>query len=304
VKIYVFFCVVAANVSLAATTRSLNVRPSSVTKRLHHLEDKLKLKLVNRQARKIFLTDEGQLLLARAKVVLTELDDLHHVILNQRDDVTGKLKIFAPLSFGNQYIAPLVGKFQSEHPNLTIDLKLSDNPNSENRQNADIIIHICELKDSSLKMTLLANIKRVICASPTYISKYGQPTSVPQLRQQRCIALRENSEDVTMWRFNHVKTGKSESIRINPELASNDGRTIKQWALDRYGIIIRPEWNVAKEINNGQLDSVPKEYKLADANIVALLSSDHVRRSAKTIKFLDYLKDNLFHSPWRMTNEN
>jgi len=294
-----FFSVVAANKSLAATARSLNVTPPSVTQRLQHIEDKLKIKLVNRQTRTILLTDEGQLLLERAKIVLTEIDNLHEAIYNQRDDVVGKLKILAPLGFGSKYIAPFSAKFQAQHTNLSIELELSDNPNNEKRQSADIIIHIGELKDSSLKMSVLAKNKRIICASPAYITKHNQPKTVSELRHHRCIALRENSEDVTMWRFNNINTGDAESIRINPELASNDGRTVKQWAIDDYGIIVRSEWDVAKELKSGKLTRILTNYELPNANIVALLSSEQLKRSAKTIKFLDYLKENLATSLWK-----
>lgn len=293
-----FFCVVAINPSLAATARSLNVTPPSVTQRLKNIEDKLQLKLINRQARSIVLTDEGQLLFERAKFILAEMDALHEAIYNQRDDVVGRLKILAPLGFGNEYIAPLAAQFQCQHQNLSVEVELSENPEIGKRQSADIIIHIGELRDSSLKMSLLAQNKRFICASPAYIAQHGQPKSIAELRYHACIALRENAEDVTMWRFTKIKPGDTESVRIIPKLASNDGRVVKQWALSGYGIIIRSQWDVAKELSDGRLVRILENYELPSADIVALLSSEQQNRSARTIKFLAFLKEKLTPSPW------
>ncbi len=147
-------------------------------------------------------------------------------------------------------------------------------------------------------MSTLAENKRFLCASPSYISKYGLVNSPADLRQHNCIALRENAEDVTMWKFNESTVNKSESIRIKPKLACNDGRVIKQWALDGYGIISRSEWDVAPELQNGTLVRLLGDYELPTANIVALLGTDQRSRSLRTTKFLELLKKSIGGKPW------
>jgi len=293
-----FFQMIATHPSLAATARAMNVTPPTITQRLQTIENKLKLKLVDRHARSITLTSEGILLAERATIILNEMDDLHESIYSQRNEVAGCLKILAPLGFGREYIAPLVTKFQQQYENLSVEVELSDNPDWATKHSWDIIIYIGELRDSSLKLSTLAENERFLCASPAYISKHGLVTEPADLRKHHCIALRENAEDVTMWKFNASNTNKSESIRISPKLACNDGRVVKQWALDGYGIISRSEWDVAPELKNGSLVRLLSNYELPTANIVALLGTDQRSRSNRTTKFLALLKSNIGEKPW------
>jgi len=293
-----FFQMIATHSSLAATARALNVTPPTITQRLQIIEKKLQLKLVDRHARSITLTDEGILLAERAKLILEEIDDLHESIYSQRNEVAGCLKILAPLGFGSKYIAPLVTQFQQQHQNLSVELELSDNPDWAAAHSWDIMIFIGELRDSSLRLSNLAPNKRFLCASPSYIKKYGKVTEPADLRHHRCIALRENAEDVTMWKFHSPNTNKHESIRIIPKLASNDGRVIKQWALEGQGIILRSEWDVTEELKNGELVQLLGDYELPTANIVALLGTEQRARAGRTTQFLALLKSNIGAKPW------
>jgi len=293
-----FFQMIATHSSLAATARALNVTPPTITQRLQNIENKLQLKLVDRHARNITLTDEGVFLVERARIILGEIDDLHESIYSQRNEVTGCLKIVAPLGFGRDYIAPLVTVFQNQHPNLTVELELSDNPDWGAEHSWDIMIYIGDLRDSSLKLSKLASNKRFLCASPGYLAKHGEINTPSDLRQHHCIALRENAEDVTMWKFHSPKTDKYDSIRITPKLASNDGRVTKQWALDGQGIILRSEWDVIKELRNGSLVQLLSNYELPAANIVALLGTEQRARAGRTTKFLELLKGHIGTKPW------
>lgn len=295
-----FFQMIATHPSLAATARAMNVTPPTITQRLQIIEHKLKVKLVERHSKSITLTDEGILLADRAKIILEEMDDLHESIYNQRNEVTGCLKILAPLGFGQKYVAPLVTKFQQQHQSLSVELELSDNPDWSAKNSWDIIIYIGELRDSSLKLSTLAENKRFLCASPSYIARYGQVNEPADLRQHHCIALRENAEDVTMWKFKSLHKNKTESVRIKPHLACNDGRVIKQWALEGYGIIVRSEWDIATELKNGSLIRLLSDYDLPSANIVALLTTDRRSRSDRTTKFLSLLKQNIGERPWQL----
>ncbi len=126
-----------------------------------------------------------------------------------------KAKGAGPLGFGNDYVAPLLGEYKAKHPQLDIELELSDNPNWASHHKWDIIIYIGALNDSSLKMITLAKNQRFICASPEYIQEMGCPEEPQDLVRHRCIALRENNEDVTLWQFINGVDGKSEVVRIN-----------------------------------------------------------------------------------------
>jgi len=293
-----FFCILAQQNSLAATARVLNVSPPSVTQRLQTIEEKLRLTLLNRKGKNTTLTDEGILLFERAKLILAEFDDLESSLTIQKTGIVGRLSILAPFGFGNQFIAPLAAKFQEKHENLSVDLTLSDNPQQMNRD-WDILIHIGELRDSTLVKVVLAANQRYLCAAPSYIEKHGMPSSIADLRHHHCIALRENAEDVTLWKIQAPNEKKIQPIRINPKLASNDGRVVKQWALAGHGIMQRSEWDVAEELRDGRLLRVLPRHKLPSADVVALLGSKESNRSARTKLFLSALKQVLSSNPWR-----
>ncbi|SQD78018.1 LysR substrate-binding domain-containing protein [Moritella yayanosii] len=239
-----------------------------MTQRLQAIEAKVSVKLVQRQARGISLTEEDYLLQDKARSILAEMDQLHTLMASKKNLINGTLKVLAPLGFGNDYIAPLVG----------------------------------ELRDSTLKLAMLAPNQRFLCASPDYLKKHGTPSSPRALRDHTCISLRENSEDVTLWRFTHTAgDGASEvqeSIRITPTFTSNEGSVVKNWAIADHGIIMRSEWDVQPELNSGALVQLLPDYSLPSADIVALLGTDTRARSARTSHFLQLLKDRFAQPPW------
>lgn len=293
-----FFYAISSQPSLSAAARKLNVTPPTVTQRLQAIEAKLSVKLVQRQARGIRLTEAGYLLQNKAQTILDEIDQLHALMDNKKNLINGTLKVLAPLGFGNDYIAPLIGEFQQQHQHLSVELELSDKPSWSESHQWDIIIYIGELRDSSLKLAILAPNQRFLCASPDYLQRHGTPDSPRALRNHACIALRENSEDVTLWRFTHKQNNEQESIRIVPTLASNEGGVVKNWAIAGHGIIMRSEWDVQPELNSGALVRLLADYSLPSADIVALLGTDARARSARTAHFLQLLKDRFAKQPW------
>ncbi|MCG9731235.1 LysR substrate-binding domain-containing protein [Shewanella sp. Isolate13] len=294
-----FITTIASHRTLADAARALNITPPSVTLRLQHIEKKLSVKLIQRPSRIVSLTEEGQLLLDKGLPILRGLDELQEQLDELKEHVCGKLRVLAPLGFGNDYIAPLLGEYKIIHPQLDIELELSDNPNWSSHHKWDIIIYIGALNDSSLKMITLATNQRFICASPKYLKQMGTPKAPQDLLKHRCIALRENNEDVTLWPFTKLSDNKLEMIRITPTLASNEGRVIKDWATSGLGIIMRSEWDVQPQINSGELVRLLPEYALPNANIVALLSSPEKERSARISGFIQLLKHRLNPLPWK-----
>lgn len=295
-----FFCAVASQPTLAATARVLHVTPSSVTQRLQGIEEKLGLRLLDRFGRRVTLTDEGELLAARAKLILAEMDALHEALGDRKNDMVGRLRILAPLGFGNAWVAPLAARFQAEHPLLSVELELSDQPNLAAGEGWDIVVHIGALRDSTLRRQVLAKNRRLLCAAPSYLERHGMPRSTAELRQHRCLMLRENAEDMSLWRLRAPGEPDYEMVRIHPALSSNDGRVVKQWALDGYGIMQRSSWDIAQELRQGKLVQVLPGYAAPDADIVALLGAHHGRRSARTERFLDLLKREIGPMPWTL----
>ncbi|AWN47401.1 LysR family transcriptional regulator [Methylobacterium terrae] len=299
-----FFLAIADAASLAAAARALDVSPPAVTQRLRGLEERLGVHLVDRTGRHLALTDEGELVAERGRAVLDALGDLDEALAARRGRVVGHLRIVAPLGFGRRHVAPVAASFQEDHPEVAIDLVLSDRLGGVPEGTFDLAIHVGEIARAApgLIARRLAPNDRVVCAAPAYLAARGTPARPAELGAHACIALRENDEDVTLWRFRSpgAETGETEErVRIEPRLSSNDGEVVRGWALAGRGIILRSEWDVAGDLRAGRLVRLLPGYALPDAPVTALLGARRRARAARTRRFLDALASALDPPPWR-----
>ncbi|MFJ3464683.1 LysR family transcriptional regulator [Achromobacter spanius] len=292
-----FFLSLSSAGSLAQAARALDVTPPAVTQRLNALEKRLGVRLVNRSARGIALTEEGHLLTLRAAQICNDLTVLADELAGRRGVVAGHLRVVAPLGFGQRYIAGLVADFRSRSEDVTASLTLSDGPPRLASDNWDVMVHIGELRDSTLVAYPLAPNRRILCASPAYLARRGAPTTPEDLRNHDCIALRENDEDVTLWRFRRGR-GTAVGVRIAPVMSCNAGATALEWARAGHGIIARSEWDVAAHVRSGELVPLLSGWSLPDANVVALVKSRQ-ELSARTAGFLASLRAAFAVPPWR-----
>jgi DNA-binding transcriptional LysR family regulator len=290
----------AASNTMAATARALNVTPPAVTRRLQMIEKRLGLHLVDRSGRRMVMTSAAEHLVTGARRIIEELGELTESLSTQRTVVSGHLRIVAPLGFGRRFVAPEVARFHATHPEVTIRLTLSDRPARLEDDACDLIIYVGKLRNSTLIKKDLAPNERFLCAAPEYLARNGTPRKPEDLLKHDCIALRENDEDVTMWRFASENSRKQVQVRIEPSLSSNDGEVVRAWALAGAGIIMRSEWDVADDIHAGRLVRVLVGWRLPPAHIVALLST-RSGRSARTAEFLKHLQAVLTPAPWRQS---
>ena len=296
-----FFETICAAKSLAAAARDLNVSPPAVTQRLRSLEARLGVQLIDRAGRALVLTTEGETLVERGRDILEQVEDLDRSLAERRNEVAGKLRVVAPFGFGRRYVAPVAAAFQAEHPKVTVDLILSDQLGGVPAGKWDLAVQVGEMANmaSALNVRRLADNQRFICASPAYLTRFGEPTAPEGLEGHACIVLRENFEDVTLWRFQRPNGGPEVRMRINPGLSSNDGEVIRKWAVEGRGIIMRSEWDVAPDLRAGRLVRLLSGYALADAPVVVLLSSQRYARASRITGFIDALAAFLCPPPWR-----
>jgi DNA-binding transcriptional LysR family regulator len=292
-----FFITLASSMSLADAARKLDVTPPAVTQRLRLLENRLGMRLIDRSGRRLVLTDEGELLAENARRICDDIGNLSEMLASRRGTVAGHLRVIAPLGFGQRYVAPAIARFRSLYPEVSASLTLSDRPTRISDDMWDLMVHIGELRDSSLVSRRLAPNRRILCAAPSYLARRSEPRHPDELRTHDCIALRENDEDVTMWRFTPKRHGEPANIRIEPVLTSNDGGTVRDWALAGLGIIARSEWDVAEHLHAGRLVPLLDAWMQPDADIVALISSRH-GRSLRAARFLELLRASVLQQPW------
>ncbi len=292
-----FLLAIQDNGSLVATARALGLTPSAVSQRLQQLEKKLGTRLVDRTARSLRFSHEGALLCERGAELIRQLDALSDDLHTRRGGLVGTLKVNAPLGFGRRYVAPVVADFQQQHPDVDIELTLSDAPLTEAAERFDVVVHIGALQVSNLVGYAIAPNARWVCASPAFVKRFGLPQTPDDLATLPCIVLRENKEDVSLWHFSKGRT--SRSVRVPSKLMCNDGDVIRRWACEGRGVILRSEWDVADDVRAGRLVRLLPGWKAPDANVIALT---HARAGLpqRTRHFMQFLQSRFKpQPPWR-----
>lgn len=292
-----FFNVLARSTTLAECARKLDVTPPAVTQRLRALEERIGIRLVDRTGRGISLTDEGSLVAAHGTIVADAMEALTEALASRKRAVSGHLRVAAPHGFGRIHVAPVLDAFARAHPAVTVTLELSDFPGAGLIDTCDVIVHIGPAPHLDEIVTTLAPNRRILCASPGYLAGAPPLQNPSDLARHRCLVVRENDEDVTLWRFTHASK-QAETVRIRPALSSNDGAVVREWALAGQGIAVRSEWNVAADLAARRLQRVLPAWEAPAADVVAMLGT-RAGRSARTTAFLAMLRQSLSPPPWR-----
>ncbi|MGE5651102.1 LysR substrate-binding domain-containing protein [Noviherbaspirillum sp. UKPF54] len=285
-----FFVLLAKKASLSATARELNITPPAVTKRLAQLEQRLGVRLVNRTTRMVSLTSEGELYLAHAGRILDEIRAMEEQVASTRDAPKGLLRINATLGFGRTTVAPLISAFARRYPDVEVQLQLTDRPLNLVEEAFDLGIRFGELPDSRLSARKVMANRRFLCASPAYLKQFGEPKTPHDLARHRCIIHRQNDDAHGIWRL--TKGRKTETVKVDGTLSSNDGDVVQNWALDGHGILMRSEWDVARYLESGRLQVVLKDYRPAPADLFVYYPSRR-NQPAKVRAFIDFLVDSL-----------
>jgi DNA-binding transcriptional LysR family regulator len=283
-----FFVLLTQHPSLARSAQELGITPSTVSKRLAALEQRLGVRLMNRSTRRLSLTAEGEAYLSEGARILEDLDVLEHGIAGSRAMPRGLLRVHATLGFGRRHIVPAVSRFIQAYPDVEVQLHLSDRPPNLIEQGFDVAIRVGEIPDSRLTMRTIAFNRRLLCAAPGYLASAGTPVQPADLAAHRCIVIRESDETYGTWHLS--SDARSESVKVRGNLSTNDGGSALAWALEGHGILLRSEWELAPYLRSGALGPVLPEWRLPPANIVALYPT---RRNvpARTRAFVDHLAD-------------
>jgi LysR family transcriptional activator of dmlA len=285
-----FFVLLAKLGSLAATARELGITPPAVTKRLALMEQRLGVRLLNRTTRRVSLTSEGETYLAQAARILGDIRDMEESVSSGRAEPKGLLRVNATLGFGRTTIAPLVSAFARRHPDVEVQLQLTDRAINLVEDAYDLGIRFGELPDTRLGARRIMSNKRFLCASPAYLKRHGMPRLPQDLVQHSCILHRQNDDTHSTWKLE--KGRKHETVKVRGGLSSNDGDVVLGWALDGHGILLRSEWDAAKYLDSGRLQVVLADYTLPPADLYVYYPSRQ-QQPARVRAFIDFLAESI-----------
>ena len=287
-----FFSALAAAGSLSAAARELGITTPAVSKRLAQMEARLGAALLNRTTRRMSLTAEGELYLERARAILGEIDDMEQVLGLSKSAPSGLLRVNATLGFGRSHIAPVISRFVRKHPRVEARLQLTVDPPPSTEDAYDVCIRFGPPPDARIIARHIAPNRRLLCASPAYLARHGEPKVPADLARHNFIGIRQGDEAYGLLRLARGRGSRVESVKVRGNLATNDGEIAVNWALDGHGILLRAEWDIARYLRSGRLVAVLAQYHTPNADIYAVYPQRH-KASARVRAFVDFVAQSL-----------
>ncbi|WP_440874638.1 LysR family transcriptional regulator [Thalassotalea sp. PLHSN55] len=279
------FVYVAETESFTKASAKLAISTAQVSRQVSQLERRLNTKLLYRTTRKVSLTEEGQIFYQHCRSVLDGLTAAEQSISQRGQKPQGKIKLTAPVTYGEQHILPLVNNFIKQYPEVTVVAQLSNQQLDLVDQGFDLAIRLGKLRDSSLMAKKLASRTSFTCASPQYIVEHGMPHTLSELEQHNCLL-----GTLDYWRFKEA--GKGRNIRVSGCIRYNNGKALVDAALKGLGIVQLPDYYVQQYLKDGTLVSMLEQYAETEEGIWAVYP--HNRNLSPKVRVLvDYLQQHL-----------
>lgn len=285
--ILTFMSVMEAGSVTSAATR-LKVSKSVISKRISDLEAALRVELFRRSTGAVKPTELARSLYERIVPLVQGLTEATEAVSDRTESLTGRLRIIAPVSFGTNFLGPVIAEFARHHPELEIAVDYEDRLVNLNQGGYDLGIHIGDLKDSNLKARALCECAHIVCCSPEYAKNCGVPKNVAELAQHTCIDY-ANVRTGDLWQFDSEIDGRRPvSVLMRGRIVANNLEAMRDMAIAGLGLVLLPEYLAAAPLRQGTLVSAlphatPRPYTIS----IVYPYTRHV--SSKVRKFIDHL---------------
>jgi DNA-binding transcriptional LysR family regulator len=251
---YELFVAIVEASSLSAAGRALAISPAMISKRLARLEARLAVQLIHRTTRRLVLTDAGHRLYNDIGIILADIQAAEDRASGQAGKIMGPLRVSAPTSFGRLHLAPYLGAFIDAHPQVALDVELSDSYDDLLSNRIDLAIRISAAPGAGLTAYALAPSERILCAAPRFLERFGAPQTLGELSRQRLLA----ATGQLPWRlFGPLGT---KLIEGRSHVRTNSSELVRELAIAGAGIALRSLWDVNRELANGKLVRVLPSY--------------------------------------------
>jgi len=289
------FVSVASLGSFTRAAEALSLSPQLVSKYVGQLESHLGVRLLNRTTRQVRLTEAGRQYLPQAQRLLEELEDLEGQVGDLQGEPRGLLRISAPVSFAGRQLGPMMAEFRARFPQVSVDLQLNDRQVDILNEGFDIALRIGELADSSLIAKRLANIRIVVCASPDYLTRQGEPQTLEDLASHRYLRYSyvRNRRSALFEALEHSEAGESDLV--SNSLTNNNGDVLAQAAIAGAGIAVQPTFICAEALADGRLKRILVDHEPEPLGLYAIYAHRQLLAS-KVRSFLNFA-DGYFGDP-------
>jgi DNA-binding transcriptional LysR family regulator len=288
-----FVAVVDAG-SFVKAAESLKLSKAAVSRYVGELEARLGVRLLHRTTRKLSLTGEGEVFHARCKELLATVDEAEAEITAHTGTAIGQVKVNVPVSFGLLQLAPLWAEFMALHPQVTLDVTLSDRVVDLVDEGYDLAVRIARLPSSSLISRKLTSTRLILCASPAYLREHGMPAHPSELASHAVMSYSLLSMG-EHWAFEGPEGPVT--VKVNPRLHTNSGDTCRAAALAHQGIVLQPSFLVGADVRSGALVELLTPYRSIELGVYAVYPTrKHVTSKVRVL--IDFLVEAFRERPW------
>ncbi|EPX77064.1 LysR family transcriptional regulator [Litoreibacter arenae] len=278
--------------SMSAAGRDLRISPAVTSSRISQLEGHLGVRLFQRTTRNLHATEQGKAFYDGACQVLESVEAAEAQVVDITERPRGSLYVAAPLGVGRRLISPQVPAFLSEYPDVSVRLRLTDRKVDLTTEGLDLAFFLGQPEDSTLRIRKIADVQRVLCASPAYISARGHPRSGQQIIKEKheCLNLRFPGAKEFQWPL--ITKDGLKRFATSGRYECDDGDVLVDWALAGHGITLKPVFEVADFLKSGEL-VVVGEQTPPESIQMACLFTHRRHQDPKTRLFMDFVIDRI-----------
>ncbi|PVX71464.1 LysR family transcriptional regulator [Paraburkholderia unamae] len=279
------FATVVDSGSITAAAQQLDLTVSATSRTLARLEEKLKTTLLRRTTRRLELTEEGKAFLQNARAIIESVEGAEEQMLARREMPAGRLRVDAASPFMLHVIVPLVRGYRERYPQVELELNSNEGIIDLLERRTDVAIRIGRLKDSTLHSRLIGNSRVRVLATPEYLAARGRPTRVDDLEKHTLLGFNQ-PESLNVW---PLTGADGEPHRIEPDVWSSSGETLRQLALAGVGLVCLSDFMTAQDRANGSLVQVLARQTLDVRQPIHAVYYRNTAISARIVSFVDYL---------------
>lgn len=247
------FVAVADSGSFTEAAKRLGRDASVVSRRVTQLEEELGVSLFSRTTRRVVLTEVGARYYRRVQGLLEELSSASREASDIAASPQGLLRVSVPVTFGRQWIAPLLPRFIASHPHIRLDVRFSDRFVDVVAEGFDVAIRVGRLRNSSLTARKIASYRNLLVAAPAYLQAHGKPRTPEDLKKHTCIGF-TGYAGWPDWSLS--KAGKRKTIRPRGPLAADNSEVVLSATIAGAGITFTSDWLAGPALREGKLREV------------------------------------------------
>src|SRR5687768_4611921 len=288
------FVKVVEHGSFISAARALRLPKTTVSRKVQDLETRLGAQLLHRTTRKLGLTEAGNVYFEHCQRIARELDEAESAVGQLQSGPRGWLRITTPYSLGTTWIAPLLGEFHARHPEVRVEMVLSNEPLDIIAGEIDVALRVGNLPDSNLVARKLSVFRTAVYATPSYIERFGEPLTPEDLIHHRALAMTKNrtgTGNTFAWTLLDG-SGKSRDFPIEPVVLANDPAALRAALLGGEGLMLASDVMVKAYAEHGLVQRVLGGWRGVDYDLNALFPRGQVQ-SPKVRAFVDFLVERL-----------